>query len=47
MLIESTVHLPVSLGMLEGIIHSPSRDDLIHIALRWLHFVAGITLNAV
>jgi uncharacterized membrane protein len=29
--------------MLEGIIHSPSRDDLIHIALRWLHFVAGIT----
>jgi uncharacterized membrane protein len=43
MLIESTVHLPVSLGMLEGIIHVPGRDELIHIALRWLHFVAGIT----
>src|SRR5712692_10852049 len=43
MLIESTVHLPVSLGMLEGIIHVPGRDELIHIILRWLHFVAGIT----
>ena len=43
MLIESTVHLPVSLGMLEGIIHVPGRDELIHIGLRWLHFVAGIT----
>ena len=43
MLIESTVHLPVSLGMLEGIIHVPGREELIHIVLRWLHFVAGIT----
>ena len=42
MLIESTVHLPVSLGMLEGIIHVPGRDELMHIAMRWLHFVAGI-----
>jgi uncharacterized membrane protein len=43
MLIESTVHLPVSLGMLEGMIHVPGRDELMHIAMRWLHLVAGIT----
>ena len=43
MLIESTVHLPVSLGMLEGMIHVPGREELIHIAMRWLHLVAGIT----
>jgi uncharacterized membrane protein len=43
MLIESTAHLPVSLALLEGIFKAPSGDELSHIVLRWLHFVAGIT----
>ena len=43
MLIDSTVHLPVSLAMLDGLFHPPSAGDLAHIIMRWLHFVAGIT----
>src|SRR5881398_2953957 len=43
MLIDSTVHLPVSLAMLDGVFHSPSGSDLAHIIIRWLHFVGGIT----
>src|SRR5436305_329716 len=43
MLIDSTVHLPVSLAMLDGMISWPSGSDLAHILIRWLHFVAGIT----
>src|SRR5438874_7025154 len=43
MLIDSTVHLPVSLAMLDGLISWPKPDELIHIVLRWLHFVGGIT----
>ena len=43
MLIESTVHLPVSLAMLDGLFHAPDRTELARIALRWAHLVAGIT----
>jgi uncharacterized membrane protein len=42
MLIESTVHLPVSLAMFQELFHSPDRDALLRISFRWLHFVAGI-----
>jgi uncharacterized membrane protein len=43
MLIDSTAHLPFTLGMLDGVFHPPSGSDLAHIIVRWLHFVAGIT----
>src|SRR5258708_4653096 len=43
MLIESTVHLPFSLAMLQDLVHAPNSDALIRILLRWFHFVAGIT----
>jgi uncharacterized membrane protein len=43
MLIESTVHLPVSFAMLDSVIKIPSGDELVHLLIRWLHFVAGIT----
>jgi uncharacterized membrane protein len=42
MLIYSTIHLPFALAMFDAI-NSPSASDLAHVALRWLHFVAGIT----
>jgi uncharacterized membrane protein len=43
MLIESTVHLPISLAFLQELFHAPDRDALLRISFRWLHFVAGIT----
>ncbi len=43
MLIESTVHLPVSLAMFQDIVHGPTGEALPRIILRWAHFVAGIT----
>jgi uncharacterized membrane protein len=43
MLIESTVHLPVSFAMLDSAIAWPSADELAHTLIRWLHFVGGIT----
>jgi len=42
MLIDST-HLTVSLAMLDSVVRAPSSDEIAHIALRWFHFVAGIT----
>src|SRR6266498_1079229 len=42
MLIESTVHLPVSLAMFQDLFHPPNGDAFLRIALRWSHFVAGI-----
>src|SRR5438132_10705527 len=42
MLIDSTTHLAV-LGMLQGVFKAPNPDEISHIILRWLHFVAGIT----
>src|ERR1044072_5013359 len=43
MLIDSTVHLPVSLAMLDSIFKVPDANELMRISLRWLHFVGGIT----
>src|SRR5437870_10897233 len=42
MLIDSTTHFAV-LGMLQGVFKAPNPDEISHIVLRWLHFVAGIT----
>src|ERR1700704_29639 len=44
MFMESTVHLPVSLAMLDGLFHSPDlQKELPRILMRWFHFIAGIT----
>lgn len=43
MLIESTAHLPISLAMFDGVFHAPDSAELGRIALRWFHFLAGIT----
>ncbi len=43
MFIESTVHLPISLAMLQGLFKAPTGDEFAHILIRWLHFVGGIT----
>ena len=43
MLIESTVNLPISLAMLDGVFNAPSGDEFWRILLRWSHFVAGVT----
>jgi uncharacterized membrane protein len=40
---ESSIHLPMSLGMFDGIFHAPSGAEVVRIILRWSHFVAGIT----
>ena len=42
MLIESTVHLPISLAMFQEIFHAPNSEAFLRILLRWSHFVAGI-----
>src|SRR5438309_8781682 len=47
MLIESTSHVGLALGMLESGVFkppsfSPSGGEFAHIIVRWLHFVAGI-----
>ena len=39
MLIESTVHLPVSLAMFQDLFHPPNADAFLRILLRWAHFV--------
>jgi uncharacterized membrane protein len=43
MLIESTVHLPVSLALFQDLFHTPNPDELIRLSFRLLHIVAGIT----
>lgn len=43
MFIESTVHLPISLAMLQNLIKSPDSAEIARIAFRWFHFVAGVT----
>jgi len=44
MLLESMHHASLALGILDGsIFKPPSGDEISHIILRWLHFVAGIT----
>jgi uncharacterized membrane protein len=43
MLIESTSHIGFGLAMLDSVFKAPSPEEISHIAMRWLHFVAGIT----
>src|SRR5260221_5543435 len=43
MFIESTSHLGFGLAMLDSVFKAPSADEISHIAMRWLHFVGGIT----
>ena len=43
MLIESTVHLPFGLAILQDLFHPPTGDELFRIIVRWFHFAAGIT----
>jgi uncharacterized membrane protein len=43
MLIESTVHLPVSLAMFQDVFNTPGSTEILRTILRWLHLVAGIT----
>src|SRR5712671_7792423 len=43
MLFDTTVHLPVSLAMLDGIFKAPDVHELARITFRWFHFLAGIT----
>ena len=43
MLIDPTVHLPVSLAMLDGIFKAPDTQELMRISFRWFHFIAGVT----
>src|SRR2546421_11259266 len=44
MFIESSVHLPVSLAMLQGVFHAPDvQTELPRILMRYLHIVGGIT----
>src|SRR5258705_5166600 len=43
MLIESMSHAGFAMTILDGVFKSPSADEISHIILRWLHFVAGIT----
>jgi uncharacterized membrane protein len=43
MLIESTVHLPVSLAMFQDWFHPPTSVEILRTSLRVLHLVGGIT----
>ncbi|MDT4967318.1 MAG: hypothetical protein QOJ64_2055 [Acidobacteriota bacterium] len=40
---EPLAHLPASLAIFQDIFHSPNSEALARIALRWSHFVGGIT----
>src|SRR6267142_3663281 len=43
MLIESTTHIGFGLAILDSVFKAPSAHEISQIAMRWLHFVAGIT----
>lgn len=40
---ESSIHLPVSLGMFQDLVNAPEPGEIARIIFRWVHFVAGIT----
>jgi uncharacterized membrane protein len=42
MLIDSTVHFGFGLAMFQGLFKTPTGSEISHIALRWLHILAGI-----
>jgi len=43
MLIESMSHAGFAMTILDSLFKTPTVDELAHITMRWLHFVAGIT----
>jgi len=43
MLIDTTLHLPIGLAMLDGIFKVPEPGEIARISFRWFHFLAGIT----
>src|SRR5882762_3780236 len=43
MLIESTVHLPISMAMFQDWFHPPTSVEILRTSLRVLHLVGGIT----
>src|SRR5260370_28152398 len=43
MLMESTAYIGFGVVMLDSVFKAPTADEISHIAMRWLHFVAGIT----
>ncbi|MDX6384593.1 MAG: hypothetical protein QOK48_2166 [Blastocatellia bacterium] len=43
MLIESTSHISFGMAILDSVFKAPSGDEISHIAMRWLHFLGGIT----
>jgi uncharacterized membrane protein len=43
MLIESTVHLPISMAMFQDVFHPPNSIEILRTLLRWLHLLGGIT----
>jgi uncharacterized membrane protein len=43
MLIESIAHLPVSPATFQRFLTMPDAGSLMHLLVRWVHFVAGIT----
>jgi uncharacterized membrane protein len=43
MLIESTSHIGFGMALLDSVFKAPTADEISHIAMRWLHFVAGVT----
>ncbi len=42
MLIETNIHLPLGLALLQDLLHAPDGGDIVRALLRWSHFVAGI-----
>ena len=43
MFIESASHLGFGLAIFDSVFKAPSAEEISHIAMRWLHFVGGIT----
>src|SRR3977135_185288 len=43
MFIESAPHLSFGMAIFDSVFRAPNGDEISHIAMRWLHFVAGIT----
>jgi uncharacterized membrane protein len=42
MLIETASHAGFGLALLDGVFKAPTADEITHLAMRWLHILAGI-----
>jgi len=42
MLIETASHVGFGLALLDGVFKAPTADEITHLAIRWLHILAGI-----